>query len=219
MRSRTHHRQNESAGRFSPHARRDGFSLLEIVISTLLVGLVMIGALRSMTASMRSSESLENTTQAVLLADELMAEILRQDYAATADSGVLNGGAGGFASDSFLGGGQTTTGNGPTTISGNRSTFQNVDQYDNWTASPPEEKDGTQRTELVNWRRRVTVDLVDPDDLTSVISSDLGVKRITVTVESNGDIVTELQAVQTRAWINMIPEPGHNRTTGSQPGA
>ena len=180
-------------------ARRRGLSLIEVVVSTFLIGFVLVGALRAFAASVRASDVVDRRAQAVLLADELMAEILRQPYE------QLTGPAAGTSL--------------PFGGTANRLAFDEVDDYANWTATPPQSKNGTERTELTGWTRRAEVAVVNADDFTQVVTSDSGVKRITVRVEFNGDVLATLQSIQTRAWINMIPEPGHNRTTGSQPGA
>ena len=54
---------------------RAGLSLIEVVASTMIVGLMAVAALNSLGAATRSSESIGNRAVAMGLADELMSEI------------------------------------------------------------------------------------------------------------------------------------------------
>ena len=60
--------------------------------------------------------------------------------------------------------------------------------------------DGVAMTSLSGWRRVVTVEYLDPDDLTQVVGSDLGVKQATIAVFHNGTEVASLAVVRARAW-------------------
>ena len=114
-----------------------------------------------------------------LLAQDLLAEIMRQNYA-DADAGP----------DSFgLGGDEVGD--------GSRDRWEDVDDYDGWSASPPQQKDGTELSDFADWERSVEVIWVDPDDLSQEVFSNQGAKRITVTVKCNDTLTVTLVAIRT----------------------
>lgn len=179
---------------------RTGLSLFEVVLSTLIVGLTLVAALNTLGSASQTSLSTSDQAKAALLASDLMAEILATSY-------VDPDGTGAFGNE------------GTENPSGPREAFDDVDDYNGWIASPPQRKDGTELPGLAGWTRTVNVRHVNPDDLASVLApdDDRGVKGILVAVERSGKVLTTLQAVQTAAWLEMIPEPGNNRTTSSAP--
>jgi hypothetical protein len=79
---------------------------------------------------------------------------------------------------------------------GPRSAFDDVDDYDGWNQSPPQYRDGTTMPDRADWRHRVEVLRVEPNDPTQTSGTDQGAKRIKVTVEYRNQIVTELVAVR-----------------------
>ena len=170
--------RNHSTSR--PAARR-GFSLLETIVSTFLVGVVLVVALSAVGSS--TSGQLDNAerTRACHLAGALMAEILEAEYEEAELPRVFGPEAG-----------ETGT--------GTRAAFDDADDYHGWSDSPPKGKDGSLLPNLTGWGRSVTVEYVDPEDFTSVEAVDLGVKRITVTVTHNGQQVASLVTVVTRSW-------------------
>src|SRR5690606_19370289 len=103
--------------------------------------------------------------------------------------------------------------------SGPRTSFDDVDDYHGWDASPPQARDGTPLFNTKEWRRWVVVQCVDPSNLARPLSNsdDKGVKRIEVRVSYQGQTLASLTGFQTRNWIDMIPEPDNDHTTGSLP--
>ena len=179
--------------------RRAGLSLLEVIISSLLVGVVLVSSMGSLGAAFRAASATKDRGRAILLADGLMAEILQTRYRDPGASPV-------FGPES----GET----GAT-----RAAFDDVDDYDDWTETPPQTRSGTVLTAFNGWTRSVVVQNVDSSNLQTVLadSADSGVKRITVTVSRGSVTECRLVALQTTAWLDMIPQPGNNRTTGSMP--
>jgi prepilin-type N-terminal cleavage/methylation domain-containing protein len=158
------------------HARR-GLTLVEVVASTMIVGLMAVAALNSLGAATRSSEWIGNRAVAQGLADELLAEILQTAYAEP--SGSLAFGPDGAESV------------------GPRSAFDDVDDYNGWNTSPPQYRDGTAMPDRAEWRQRVEVDRVEPTDPTQSTASDEGAKRIRVLIEYRDQVLAEQIAVRT----------------------
>lgn len=157
--------------------RRRAFSLAETVMATFLVGGLCVVALDTAGAAVSSSARVADGSRASLLAQELMSEILLQDY---------------WDPD----GPTTTIGTDSGESGGARSNYDDVDDYDGWSAFPPENQDGTKHTEVSQWRRKVRVVWIDPANFSVVKSTETNIKRITVTVECDGLPLAELTALK-----------------------
>ena len=166
----------------APRARpsRRAFSLAEVVVATLIVGIMLVAAMRTVGASVRGRIAMANRERGFLLAQQLMSEILQADYTEPDESAVF---------------GPEATETGAT-----RAAFDDVDDYHNWTASPPQEKDGTPIPDRADWQRTVTVEWVKKNLLNEPFGSDQGVKRITVTVSRSGQVYASLVTVRSTAW-------------------
>lgn len=168
------------------HAR--AFSLLEVVISLFLVATIMVVALEGLTASTMGRTHNGNRARALLLAHSLLEEIVAQAYLEpddTADFGPESGEA----------------------VDGTRSTFDDVDDYDGWSASPPQNSDGSDLPIPDDWTRTVEVHWVQPNSIDVVSPSDAGLKRVLVTVQHNGMALAELSTVVTQSR-QVLPTEG-----------
>jgi MSHA pilin protein MshD len=112
------------------------------------------------------------------LADALMAELMAQAYQ-DSGAGVLFGREAGES---------TTT----------RSGCDDVDDYNDLSESPPQNKDGTTISNYSGWSRSVAVVWVSTTDTTTASLVESKVKRITVTVRHNGVPVAVRTAVRTK---------------------
>ncbi len=156
---------------------RRGLSLIEVVASTMIVGLMAVAALNSLGAATRSSESIGNRAVALGLADELMAEIMQAAYEDPSQTPSFGRESGEAASP--------------------RSGFDDVDDYEGWNQSPPLYRDGTTMPDRALWRHRVLVQRVAPNNPTLVSGTDQGAKRIRVTIEFRDEVLAEQFAVRT----------------------
>lgn len=173
----------QTAERIHPRRRRrepSGISLLEVVISILLVGLLLVAALNTVGSATTGQFSNGEQVRAYLFAQDLLAEILELAYEDPDGSPV-------FGTES----GETSD--------GTRAAFDDVDDYNAWSASPLVAKDGTPLANASDWQREVSVQFVDPDDLSSLVGSDRGVKRVTVTVSREGTNLASVVAAITDA--------------------
>ncbi len=153
------------------------FSLIEAVIAVAIVSGMFVAGLSAVGASRASQFRLSQRKCGQLLAQALMAEILQQDYAETGSA--VFGPEGGEAA-------------------GSRAAFDDVDDYNEWSASPPQQKDGTEMADLTGWRRTVAVAYVSPEDFQQTVASDQGLKRITVTVLYDQAGTASLVAIRSR---------------------
>ena len=155
-----------------------GFTLVEATISIVLVGVLLVAALNTLGASALSRRSTQDQTIGYELAQDLLVEILNQAFEEPVDTVTF--------------GRESGEGNG------SRAEWDDVDDYDGWSAGPPEAKDGTLLVGFDGWTRSVEVDWVKPTQL-SQVGADTGIKRIVVSVAHNGVVAAELFAIRTNA--------------------
>jgi MSHA pilin protein MshD len=157
---------------------RRGLTLIEGVVSMLIMSVLLVAALNTVGVSQISLKKMGDRSRGVLLAQQLMAEILRQDYEEPDDVP----GFGREASEDSAGG---------------RARYDDVDDYNGWTAMPPEYKDGSEIPNLPGWRRKVAVTWANPTNLAQSYGAEGQTKRIAVAVTRNDVPVAELVAVKT----------------------
>ncbi|HVJ86030.1 MAG TPA: hypothetical protein VM452_10330 [Caulifigura sp.] len=144
--------------------RRAGFSLIEIAISSLFVGTILVAAMSTTGAVVRFRSSTADQARATLLATDLLAEIQQRPYSDPNQTPI-------FGRES----GETV-----------RSQFDDVDDYDAWTESPPKNQAGTSLPGFTGWSRTVNVARAQRSAPIQTASSEEGLKRITVVISKNG---------------------------------
>ncbi len=168
---------NSSSSHFRTRYR--GISLLDILVSIPLVGIAIVAALNTVGASKASQYKVNKTRQGHLLAQDLLSEIMQQDFA-DSNSGLLSFGQEAMEIGSL-----------------NRSQFNDVDDYDGWQASPPQYKDGTVMSGLPDWQRIVEVSWRSTADLQQISATATPIKHIRVNVLYKGIAVADLEAFKT----------------------
>ena len=174
--------------RQSAIGNRRAFTLIEAVFATLLVGLLLVAALSTAGASARLQSHGSDRGTGELLAQGLMNEILVQAYQDAGPNPVF---------------GPTPT---EVTTPPSRTKFTDVDDYNGWTESPPQNKDGSVITmtnpdgstspAFPGWGRSIAVAWVTPSDVTVTSTTETGVKRMTVTVTHNHVVVATSVAIK-----------------------
>jgi chitodextrinase len=172
-----------------------GFSLIEAVMSVLIVGGLFITAMNTLTASKTTELSVCERACGQQLALDMMGEILQQAYQDPVNPPVF--------------------GPEPGKSTSSRSLYTDVDDYKGWSESPPQDKNGTPLAGFDGWSRNVVVDWADPSTLNATSTSNTGIKRITVTVQHMGRQVAGVAAFRTIAWVDTIPSP--TDATGNHP--
>ncbi len=161
------------------HVARQSMTMVESVVAMVIVSVMLVAALNTVGAARTGQRKMSDRARGMLLAQALMSEILQQDYQEPVDTPLF----GRESSES----------------AGDRAAYDDVDDYDGWTAMPLEYKDGSEMPNLTEWERTVSVVWADLNDLTQQSVSDTGVKRITVTVQRNGTTLAELVGIRTDA--------------------
>ena len=159
---------------------RPAFTIVEATISTVIVAVMLVAALNTVGVSRSTQHRVAMMGRGQLLAEDLMAEILRQRYQEPEQTGTFGRETGELA-----------------TV---RSAYDDVDDYDGWSAGPPKAKDGTTLTNSTGWKRTVAVARVDPQNPSQTAATETGAKRITVTAFYRDVPQATLVAVKTLDW-------------------
>lgn len=163
------------AHRRTPH----GLTLVESVICISVVGVMLVAALNAVGAARLTETRGLQRQRAHLIAQDLLNEIAALPYEDAED-------ASGFGSTAAERSG------------GTRAKFDDINDYANWTASPPTRRDGTVIPDTTGWSESVTVNYLDPNSLSLSIATAPAATRVTVTVSVNGAPQAELTSVFTR---------------------
>lgn len=172
---------------------RRGFSLVEAVISVILVSVLLVASVNTVGASRAGQSVTSNRSWGSTLAQALMSEILQQSYADPVSGEVRTIFSFGPGADKLP---LPQFGAELGEADGTRQAFDDVDDYHGWSASPPQAKNGTVISGLDGWRRTVSVTLANPVSLMPV-TKDSGAKVVTVSVTHNDNTVAELVAIRT----------------------
>lgn len=156
--------------------RRRGISFVEVLVSMVIMSVLMVSALKTIGGAAQSYAQLNTQARGEMLAQELLGEIMAQQYAE-------NGG--------------TTIGTEAGELTGTRAMFDDVDDYHNWSASPPEFADGTDYADLSGWTRSVKVNFVRSANVNQISLVDAGFKRIIVTVTYQDKVVATAVGIRT----------------------
>ncbi|HSV15467.1 MAG TPA: type II secretion system protein [Tepidisphaeraceae bacterium] len=136
---------------------RRAFTIIEAALSVAIVGVLLATSMTTFAAIAKQRKVQMERRLGYELGQQLMSEILQQ-YFQDPVSPV-------FGPES----GET------------RANYDDVDDYNGWTETPPARRDGTALSDYSGWTRAVAVAYVDPLNPGSTIGSST-LKRVTVTV-------------------------------------
>jgi len=159
---------------------QSGSTLAELVVATALVGVLMTAALTSTGQSLVSQRKSADQAIGRHLAEALLAEIQTKAY--TEPDAVLP--LVGLDLGETLG------------LSGS---YDDVDDFDNYSESPPKTSSGTTMSQYPGWSRSVQVGWIDAATLAPTSSTGTGIKRITVTAKFNGVTMSTVQGHKVEA--------------------
>lgn len=156
--------------------RERGLTIIEVVISMLVMSSMFAASLYAVAASRATILRGRDLQTAIGLADDLLGFVYRLAY--TSPSGSILG---------------IELGN----LLGDKTTYDDVDDFHGWVESPPTNAAGTPIVGLTGWRRSITVEWVSSVDAETVLSGESGLKRITVVVQKNGVELARRTAIRT----------------------
>ncbi|MEM7624241.1 MAG: hypothetical protein AAF333_01295 [Planctomycetota bacterium] len=180
---------------FSPRPSRPAraFTLVETALATVLVGGLFVVAMNMVGASRVTQSRYAERDQALLLAEDLLQEVLTRPYE---DPGDPDGVVFGIELDETL------------TV---RASLDDADDYHAYSESPPADVEGNAIPGAAGFTRAVQVQWVELDDPKTVASAETGLKRVTVAVSKGGRPTVILRAYLTSAW------PAADEMIGSTP--
>lgn len=170
--------------------RRRGLSIAEVVVSTLLIGMVLTAALASVGAAARTTTAAAEGNDALSLAKQLLEEMNAMPYEDGNQTPVF-----GLESGESAG-------------AGVRNLFDDLDDYNDWTDSPPKDRAGVAISGFTGWTRVTDVQKVGLSSYTILPdpSTDPGLRLIQVTVTSPTGRTRTLQAYRARAGGALQPQ-------------
>ena len=164
-----------------------GFSLVEAMVSAGIVGVMLVASVNLLGSAAKTRVTDNNRRTALALAQQLISEIQPLPYKDDALTAVLFG---------------------PELGEGDRSSYDDVDDYENYREKPLEERDGSVMAAYASWQRKVKVVWVDPDTLAESLL-DTGLVKIEVRVTDPRGVETSVYALRAeRAVIAEPPAPG-----------
>jgi len=185
--------------------RRAAFTLLETVLSVLIVGVMLTAALQTIGVCARTSVLQQQQCQATALAEQLLSEIVQCRYA-----------------------------DPNTDVGETRSTWDDLSDYDGLNENPPTSRGGAPLAGYTGWQRSVQVHYVDPANPGTQVGSDAGLKRVIVTVVSPAGKTTTLTGLRSSnsqyerqpptrttysSWVDVTVQVGSDAGAESVAGA
>lgn len=165
-------------------ARRRGLTLVESALAIAIVSMLLTASLELLGSVAKARLLQSEQAHGAAIAQQLMAEIIQYPYH-DSDATVRT-----FGPEA----GEST---------GSRNDFDDVDDYDGWTESPPEDKDGTVHMGHAGWRRDVVVTTHTVADGTGfVLYPMMELKRIEVTVTDPNGKTLRMTALRSNAGSN-----------------
>lgn len=164
-----------------------GFTIIEATISTVIVGVMFVAAINTLASTRQSQKNLSDRARGEQLAIDLVNEIVAQAYMDYDDADVFGLEAGKSNSS--------------------RSHFTDVDDYNGWSESPPQDRSGNPLSGYAGWSRSVSVVWADPATWAPTTVKDTGLKLITVSVSNGKKPLATVTAYRSIAWVDTIPAP------------
>ncbi len=168
-----------------------GFAMIEAVLASAIVGGLVVAAISLVGSAARKKAFVAGTARARVLCRTMAEEICSRPVGGSAVVGVTINPR--DPADQTNG-----------TVSG-REAFTTIDQYDNWSSSPPKDEGGTIIPGLTGWTREVKVVNVSwlaPD---VVVGSETGFRRVTVRVLRGQKELARTTFLRSADWEGIQP--------------
>ena len=166
--------RSQSSRRQGDPLQRFGVSLIEVMVSMVLISTLMLVSLTATGNLLRTDVQQRDENQGQQLAAQFLDEVSSMDFRDRIDP------IHGLESDENA---------------KDRQTFDDVDDYNRYTATPPTHRDGTTINNYDGWSIAVSVIAADPDATgITTISSDLDSPLRIITVVCTSPAGTSVQA-------------------------
>ncbi len=194
--------------------RRRAVTMAEAIASTMIVGIMMVASLEAMQTVVGTWESTDAQSRSRTFAHELLDEILHQPYEEPKSAEDQEISASNDPDEAAMNqmpapDAQTATFGRESNESGmDRAEFDDVDDYDGWSESELESKDGQTIPDTAGWGRSVAVSYADPVTLSSAGAvTDTGLKLVSVSVTDPSGRVTTVRALCSRYGPSNLRPP------------
>lgn len=163
------------------YTSRRAITLAETVISTLLIGFVIVSTLSIVGPIARSTTVHADKLVAANLANEMAEEVSTKLFI---DPFALTPDDIGFDADDsiFL-----------------RTNYDDIDDFDGWSSSPPKHSFGGLMSTMTEWTRSVKVVHVLLADPSAESATNTGLKKVTVEVSKNGTVLASISTLHSQA--------------------
>lgn len=159
-------------------------TLVEVIIAMAVLSMLMGAVLSAVNLSAKVQLSTAERLEGGVLAWQLAEDIASRPYEDPTTTGEFGPGLDENASD--------------------RTTFDDVDDFDGWKESPPLHDDGTALTGRDGWELLVRVEPVDGTDLrTARPGEETGVKLVVVVAQHNGREAARVGRLRSKAGDTM----------------
>lgn len=171
--------------RSTQHVYRSAFTIAETALATLIVGLLVVGSLKSLSASFQTHKFSENRVRALFLAEQLLIELSSLSW---------------FDPDKPTSASTIGKDTGDTTTVTRRDQLDDMDDFHNW-SEQPKSRSGVALTGTSTLIRTVTVENISASDPTVAVAGNVntGVRRLTVIVTESGTELSRLSTLLTIA--------------------
>lgn len=167
--------------------RRCGITLAETALATFLVGILVCAALQSMGSSLQTHAFAKSRVKAVLLAEQLLAELSVFPWCEDGQTSPVIGRE-----------------SGETTGIVRRNQLDDMDDFDGWSESPSK-RDGTILTGTSGQTRTVTINNISTTDFVTTVADDAdsGLRLITVVVSDGTGELARSSALLSRSELSL----------------
>jgi MSHA pilin protein MshD len=156
-----------------------GFTLVETMMAVVILSVMLIVALNTLGASNANQFRTAQRATAAALAQGLLSDILELPYEEPNGSVLF--------------------GIEATELRGSKINYDDVDDFNGWSESPPQNRDGSAMSDLQGWTRSVTVQRVSISNPATVVTTESGLKRVTVTISKKGVTLASVAALKASA--------------------
>jgi type II secretory pathway pseudopilin PulG len=151
-----------------------GFSLVEAMVSAGIVGVMLVASVNLLSSAARTRVADSNRRTALLLAQQLMSEVIAQPYKDESLLALLFG---------------------PELGENTRADYDDVDDYSNYQEKPLKDRSGVAIAGFNDWKRKVMVNWVSADTLNPSLL-DSGIVLVQVTVTDPRGVETSVYALR-----------------------
>ncbi|MGD9789843.1 MAG: Tfp pilus assembly protein FimT/FimU [Phycisphaerales bacterium] len=159
---------------------RHAFSLVEAVISTLIVAGLLVASLSVVSQGAKVRLTNQMRLDGLRYAEILLAKVQSLPYADPNDTPILGIEVG--------------------DVTATPATYDDVDDFNGYQETPPTDAAWQAMPVASRWKMSVSVTYVDPDANYAVAATDTGVKKITVVASSGDKPYATLWTIRTQAW-------------------